>query len=149
MTNELRVWVLGADNSNADKCIQWDSSFPNFADADVLIVNLQSLTKEILQRNNDKMKRAAHEIFEKSINQGELVFITAPKIISSTIGVPYSYILSPVDFQTQVVSSGTQMKFNENHRFKRYFSQVKYFDFFLYSPVISEHALGEALRVLR
>jgi hypothetical protein len=88
------------------------------------------------------MKRAAHEIFEKSINLGELVFITAPKIISSTIGVPSSYILSPVDFQSQVVSSGTQMKFDENHRFNRYFSQVKNFDFYLYSPVISEHALG-------
>jgi hypothetical protein len=141
LTNDIRVWVLGADNPNADKHIHWDSPFPNFADADVLIVNLQSLTKDILERNNDKLKRAAHEIFEKSINQGELIFITAPKITPATLNVPSSYILSPVDFQTQKVSSGIQIKFDENHKFKKYYSQVKYFDFFLFSPVISQHAL--------
>ncbi len=78
VAHELRVWVLGSENPNADKCIQWDALFPSFADADVLIVNLQSLNKEILERNTSKMKNAAQEIFEKSINGGELFFITAP-----------------------------------------------------------------------
>jgi hypothetical protein len=141
VANQLLVWVLGSDNPNADKCIQWDAPFPNFADADVLIVNLQSLTKEILERNSLKMKNAAQEIFEKSINEGELIFITAPKIISTSIGVPSTYILSPVDFQTRIVSPGTKIRFDENHRFRSYYSEVRSYDFYLFSPALASHAL--------
>jgi len=141
VANELRVWVLGSDNPNADKCIQWDTPFPNFADTDVLIVNLQSLSKEILERNREKMQNAAQEIFEKSINEGELIFITAPKITSTTIGIPSSYILSPVDFHTRIVSPGTKIKFDENHRFRRYYSEVRSYDFYLFSPTLASHAL--------
>ena len=138
----MRVWVLGANNPNADKCIQWDSEFPNFADADILIVNLDSLNSEILKRNSSKMKNAAQEIFEKSINGGELFFLTAPKMKSHSIDIPSNYILSPIVFETQVVSLGTKFEFAPTHKFSSYYKEVKNYNFYLYSPVVSEYALN-------
>jgi hypothetical protein len=40
------IWVLGSKNSHADKSVEWSREFPNFSNADVLIVNLESLHRE-------------------------------------------------------------------------------------------------------
>ena len=45
---ENQIWVLGLEDSNADQSITWDQPFPNFNEQDVLIIDLNTLTNEIL-----------------------------------------------------------------------------------------------------
>ncbi|MCK4444499.1 MAG: hypothetical protein KAW09_08145 [Thermoplasmata archaeon] len=40
---EKKIWVLGSEHPNAHKSIPWKPPFPNFANCDILIVNLESL----------------------------------------------------------------------------------------------------------
>lgn len=42
------VWVLGSKHPKANASVEWESPFPNFSNADILIVNLQSLDKDKL-----------------------------------------------------------------------------------------------------
>ncbi len=65
MDSAERIWVLGAKCYNADRSIQWDSEFPNFADPDILIINLTSLTKEVLERIRDKYIVSRDSIVKK------------------------------------------------------------------------------------
>jgi hypothetical protein len=44
----LDVWVLGSKHQKAGASIDWRGPFPNFSNADVLIVNLQSLGQDAL-----------------------------------------------------------------------------------------------------
>lgn len=59
------IWVLGSYHNNADKCIYWSESFPNFSNCDILIVNLQTLTEEQFRHNSAKLlKEGRNYIFD-------------------------------------------------------------------------------------
>jgi hypothetical protein len=56
--NSELIWVLGAKNDNADKSILWNEEFPNFADPDILIINLSSLDRKM----RDKIDKSSFHI---------------------------------------------------------------------------------------
>jgi hypothetical protein len=143
------IWTLGLKNSNADKSITWDQTFPNFNEPDVLIIDLNSLTDEILERiDKSKLREARNQIFNKFVNGGTIIFIIAPyhemaaKANNNIKGRPDSninnikskviirnppiysgcsnYYLSPIDFTTTKVPEGKKNQIS-----------AKYFFFFL------------------
>ena len=62
---EKTIWVLGSKHPNAHKCISWGSSFPNFANCDILIVNLQSLgSEQIAKRQSALFNEARKYVFD-------------------------------------------------------------------------------------
>ncbi|MGA9153723.1 MAG: hypothetical protein WBZ36_24335 [Candidatus Nitrosopolaris sp.] len=72
------IWVLGSNNPNANKSIEWNETFPNFTDPDVVIVNLQSLNKDVNQAiNKDEYKLARDLMWDRFVHGGTLIFITA------------------------------------------------------------------------
>src|SRR5687768_13651294 len=106
MKTEKEVWVLGATNQNADKTIKWHSQFPNFSEPDVIIINLQSLTLNVLEHiDKDKFRNARQQIFDKFINGGSLIFITA-QYAEEKSGYYSNFFLSPIVWETQDVVGG-------------------------------------------
>jgi len=76
---EKAIWVLGSKHPNAHNSISWLSSFPNFSNCDVLIVNLQSLGKQVYnKRKSDLFEKARRYIFDMLMTGEKLVFIILP-----------------------------------------------------------------------
>ena len=73
---EKTIWVLGSKHPNAHKSISWGSSFPNFANCDILIVNLQSLGKEqFSKRELELFGQARRYIFDLLMTSEKEIFI--------------------------------------------------------------------------
>ena len=69
---EKVIWVLGSKHPNAHKSISWLSAFPNFANCDVLIVNLQSVGREqFSERELELFGEARRYIFDLLMAAGE------------------------------------------------------------------------------
>ena len=68
---EKAIWVLGSKHPNAHKSISWGSSFPNFANCDILIVNLQSLGKEQFRKRETELFNEAQRYVFDLIMTGE------------------------------------------------------------------------------
>lgn len=146
MTTEQVIWVLGEKNTCADKSIDWDSQFPNFADPDIVIVNLFSLTEQILQIiDKSKYQQAMNDLQDKFLNGGKLIFITAPFIEYSDPTIYSNYDLAPVQFHTINVSEANRIEFNDNNEFTSYLNEIGYFDFYL-NGISGSHHLAYKLR---
>src|SRR5919106_2845142 len=73
-----QIWVFGAQCAEADRSIQWKDSYPNFADLDILIVNLTLLTIAICDSIDKRAYSQAQEmIWDKFCYGGTLIFITS------------------------------------------------------------------------
>lgn len=146
--SESKVWIVGAQHSNADRSISWDEPFPNFTEPDVLIINLVTLDKETLQRlNKEKLDQAASFIKDKFLNRGIIIFITAPNFdITDNQYIYSNYVLSPIKAYTKNVPQGTRIKYHEKYDFIEYLKHVKAFDFYIegfdpnYINYIFEHS---------
>jgi hypothetical protein len=79
MDSTKKIWVLGAKSYNADKRIGWDSEYPNFSDQDILIINLCSLTMEVLERIEKKYIQIRQSILNRYSHGGIIIFVTAPR----------------------------------------------------------------------
>src|SRR5437870_3770061 len=130
MTSEPTVWALGAKNINANKAVGWDEPFPNFADPDVLIVNLESLDSKTLERvDRAKILKAKEDIFDKfSHSAGNIIFITSH---AQSYKVYNNKDLSPLSFNVVPVQEGSNIKVENGHPFSQYLSKVGRFSFYL------------------
>jgi hypothetical protein len=133
-----KVWVLGAKNYNADEDIGWYQDFPNFSDADVLIVNLASLTREVLDRIKSKYKDAREPIWARYIHGGAIIFITARYFTlkeredDSPVQDEFSnWYLSPFTIETKDVKQGYVIRPAQDYEFPNYISHVRSYDYYL------------------
>jgi len=78
---EKTVWVLGSKHHSAHKSISWGSPFPNLADCDILIINLQSLEGELIREQVDKFYvNARRHIFDLLMaGENEVIVILTPE----------------------------------------------------------------------
>jgi len=131
MGSVLNVWLLGATHPKADKSISWDEPFHNLGEPDVLIINLCSLTQEVLKRvDKEKLEQARKFIMDKFFHNGIIIVITAPRFEVSQQHYIYSnYYIVPISPITENVPQGTQLRYNENHDFKLYLEEVQNFNF--------------------
>lgn len=76
---EKTIWVLGSEHPNAHKSISWLSSFPNFSNCDILIVNLQSLGNLQHQKRVSELYDGARRyIFDMLMTGEKLVIVILP-----------------------------------------------------------------------
>jgi hypothetical protein len=167
------IWILGARNDNADRSIQWDEEFPNFADPDVLIVNLSSLNRNLRDSiDTDKLFHARDAIYGRFKSGGILVFITAshPERVRMYLGgfAPlyediveiknnqpvYDLVYHPIDFlcpfdmETYDIPRGFELRYKQNHPFSNYLRHVKKFDFLLYAMGLSKLTMWLGLKTV-
>src|SRR5215208_4031159 len=127
-----KVWLLGSKNPNADRDISWEQpNFPNLADPDIIIVDLTSLTSDVLERLHlDKFQDMATKLFNKFINGGDIIFIIE-KEEKQTRGRS-NLDLCPVSFGLNQESEGRNVKVIKSQNFiLPYFDKVKKFYYFL------------------
>jgi hypothetical protein len=130
MEFDPKIWVLGGKSRNADRSIAWDAPFPNFADPDILIINLNTLDDQTIQAiDKSKFQKAMLDITDKFMyGNGTIIVIASPH--SNEKGHP-NRVLSPVSFRTVAVQEGHNIKIDSGHPFTRYLNRVKSFDFYL------------------
>ncbi len=82
---QIKIWTLGTKNTDADREISWDSVLPNYADANILIINLRTLsTSKLVHNNREDHFKAQKAILDKCMNGGKVIIITA-SYLSRTI----------------------------------------------------------------
>lgn len=137
---DRQVWLMGNSHSNADKSVEWDDPLPNLSDADALIVDLSTLTEQVLEKiAKSKLDQAQSLIRNKLINKGTIVIITQPTfLIRSTdtadgsSPVYYSnYHILPFSVVTVDVPNGTRITPDKSHKFKLYIDTVKGYSFYI------------------
>lgn len=73
-----KVWVLGSKHPKAEASFEWKSPFPNFSNADTLIVNLHSLDKDILSDvmfRNKLYDEARKQVFDMLMTGDKTVIV--------------------------------------------------------------------------
>jgi hypothetical protein len=149
------IWVLGSVNTNADKSIEWGDKLPNFTDPDVVIVNLQSLDKDIIQRiDKDQYRLARDLMWDGFIHGNLLIFITTshneildhyiadePQYVElikqkngnqrySRVDYPIDY-LCPLKLETVQVPHGTIIEYVGDHPYREYLKTINKYTFFI------------------
>jgi hypothetical protein len=127
-------------DSNADKSITWDQPFPNFNEQDVLIIDLNTLTDEILGRIEKlKLRIARDQIFNKFVNGGTIIFITAPfRSVGLKAPTISNYYLSPISFTVTNVE-GKRIELQQNNELcSSYLSKIDSFSYYLHDFKISQ-----------
>lgn len=156
------VWVLGSDHTCADKSIGWHGPLPNLADASVLVVDMTTLTKEVLERmGKPRLDLLQSFIRDKLLNNGIVVVITQPSLFirhdlpsDSTSSPPGSrtspprlsnYHMFPVEIPTEGpledVSRGERILVDSSHDFKEYMEHVKSFAFYINKSIEEDRPL--------
>ena len=146
------VWLLGSDHSGADKSIGWDTDpFPNLSDPDVLIVDLTTLDRQVLERiGRAKLEQASQLIWDKILNGGLVIVITWPFFwvapgfdLGDDAGHspfdPYSndplvysnYHILPTHLATKIVEDGRVISVDPGHGLGDYARNVRGFFFYI------------------
>ena len=153
---DRRVWLLGNTHPSADRSIGWDDKpFPYLGDPDVLVADLTTLTRQVLERiGKAKLDMVRPLIADKILNNGTVVVITQP-LIQVVPGLDMgANDLLPLDqyqrdplvysnyqiFLTQLatkdVTDGGIIVADEGHMFSEYTANIHRFTFYIehYSP---------------
>ena len=126
------VWLLGSNHPSADRSIPWDKSFGNLNDPDVLVVDLTTMTKQVLGRiDGAKLAHARESIAGKMHHGGTIVVLTSENFLASrSDSRRYSnYYILPVCLTTAKTPEGHMIRTGTDHDFKAYLDHVKKFTF--------------------
>lgn len=147
-----QVWLLGNSHLNADRSISWDDTLPNLADSDDLIVDLTTLTRDVIRRIGSQKLGQARKCIEDKFFGGKgsvIVVITtdefsAPPLDDAT-GLPIdsrpgpladphahsNYRILPVVLSTAPVADGSRILPDEGHDYREYLDAVGHFKFYI------------------
>ena len=145
-----RIWLLGRYHPGADRSFEWDGSFGNLSDPDIIIVDLTGLTRDVLQRiDKHNLDQARTSIWDKLLYGGTVIVITQPKFSirpnSPPTGRPaglygraaagphtYSnYHILPINIDTTAVQANRVIRVGDGYRFKDYIDAVKDYNFLI------------------
>jgi hypothetical protein len=85
------TWVLGSNHNGAKNCVQWKYPFPDFANADILIVNMGTLRpalKEDPALKNELFNQAQKNIFDMLMTSEKQIVIIMPSTPSALTWLP-------------------------------------------------------------
>ena len=144
------VWTIGFEKNSADRIIGWYNPYPNLYEADILIINLESLDETVLTNiDKNQFYDLINKIYNKFLLGGTVIFILSDskeveiggsevptssreqlydaKLTFKTPGIRYSnYDLLPIIFKTEKID-GKKIKVKNNSVFSQYLSQVNNF----------------------
>lgn len=135
-----KVLVIGSRDHNRAECVDWLQPFPNIEEYDSVIINLQSLTQDLYDKVQMKI-RGMKEPITTVFNTNREIFCIINKLIhpsppprplgtpiKRTIRVGYvsptNYDWLPVKIEINDQKTGTSINVH-NHRFDTYFEFVK------------------------
>jgi hypothetical protein len=121
-----QVWVLGSKHNNVAKCVEWKPPFPNFANADVLIVNLETLEVEMSKRINKEEYSLTNELHGEARRYIFDMLMTAEKqvIIIMPPSPNYLYWL-PIYPEIRKIASANIGAFTKKSLLTKYLMNVQ------------------------
>lgn len=132
--------MFGAKVANADKSVAWNEKYPNFSDADIIIVNLSSLTEETLNAiDQDEYATASQVIVDRFIHGGTVVYIYPRDEFSTENGELTIFDSCPILFEIVPVQEGYAIVIDKNNPFAKYLSNFKKFNSYINGPIIPEY----------
>lgn len=125
------VWVLGSRHPCADKSIGWDDSLPNLSDPDVVIVDLTTLTEEVVERmDKTTMKAVQRDIRDKYCSNGTIVVMAQrPLCIRQGRHTYSNYDVLPIGIEVRDVPRGSRIAWGSHKIFRAYKGNVDGFSF--------------------
>jgi len=122
------VWVLGSEHSTAHKSISWFSSFPNFSNCDILIVNLQSLRPTRISPIRTKLYiEARRYIFDMLMTGEKQVFVIMSENQVLLDWLPFRPLVGKIkplkldEYPKDLIIEGYSKKIGECHYYIRGF----------------------------
>ena len=128
MVNTDGVWILGNNIVGVDKCIQWDSDIPNFADCNVLIVDMTTLDKDVLHNREYEKIRELFEGILARYKTGLFIYciFTESFSVKNLEGLQLAnYTWCPIQFTINKTKPGKTWNVNGNFGFNEYLQQMK------------------------
>jgi hypothetical protein len=139
-----KVLVIGSRDHNRADCVNWLQPFPNIEEYDFIVINLQSLTQDVYDKIQMKI-RGMREPITTVLNTNREIFCVMNKLIHpspapSLPGEPvyksirigyvlptnYDWLLIRVEISDRKKGTSTNVS---NHRFDRYFQCVSEWKF--------------------
>ena len=132
-SRSYKVWVVGNRHPAADRSVSWNEDFPNMSEPDVLILDLTTLTSDMLKSifDKDNWHQAADLIMDKFVQgDGIIIVITVPCLsIPNCIS---NYFLAPVEvLNTTDVPHSSTIKPDKDHEFAMYLASIEKFTFYI------------------
>ncbi len=134
-----RILVIGSKAHNRADCFDWLQPFPNIEEYDFIIINLQSLTQDVYDKIQVKIRRMQESITTVFNTDREIFCIMNKCIYPSptplhVLGIvtadyvpPTNYDWLPVRISVSDRKKGTSIDLH-NHRFEWYFECVDKWD---------------------
>lgn len=153
-----KVWLLGSRHPNADNSIGWEGDLSGLGKADVLIVDMTTLTEDVLVKIAKKLDQAHKSIRDRFLSGGTIVVITHPyfsvhpRIIEpSGKRSPYrysNYHILPAELTT-VQQAGAGACVGDKNAFKVYVEGIDSFSFYIdrYDHRIDPNLFDDASRI--
>ena len=133
MSNNKEIWVLGIKHPDANKSFTWNENIPNISDADIVIIDLNTITKNILEKQQEKIEDIGSELGNKFLADGTIIFIISNNDVVNSDGKnPISYI-SPISVDLMSVGNARRISYSKEHPFADYLDNVKEFDYYIES----------------
>ena len=132
MSNKDGVWVLGNHVDGVEKCIDWhDSDIPNFADCNVLIVDMTTLDRSVLHnREYSKFEELLDGIWAR-YKTGLFIYciFTESFAVKNFEDIELeNYSWCPILFKIDKTKPGKTWKINGNFGFNGYLQQIQSWD---------------------
>ena len=148
--HDKQIWLLGNSHPAADRSIGWHDRIPNLGDADILIIDMTTLTEDsTYQIGRRELGHIQKSIRDRLLGGGGTIVVImgamfwAPPPDAATRGPiisfdgsfdPYAYsnyhVLPTVPEITQV-AKGHKILPDAAHDFKLYLDAVRYFGFYI------------------
>lgn len=149
----LKILVIGSKgHRGATRCVDWRAPFPNIADFDVVIINLQTLDKDTLKAICDRTRQEGRynvvdnrlskmrdDIFELTRSRGQVYCILNRFLSSENVAVLSDGTSEPVYHNLQWCPVGFRLietkpgdtKEDVNPNFRDYINHIKEWQYYI------------------
>jgi len=128
-----KVLVIGSKDHDRADCVDWLQPFPNIEEYDSIIINLQSLTQEIYDKIQTKI-RDMNEPIRTVFNTNREIFCIISKLVVPSEHLllramkpeyisPTNYDWLPIKIYLSCQKTGTSINICDN-RFQKYFDYI-------------------------
>ena len=145
MTENREVWVLGDDYPDADKSFTWDQTVHGISDADIVIVDLSTITQKMAKSSSRKFMEWGCKILDRVVHGGVIVFVIGRDIVSNSEKHGVFSIMSPI-YIDYAIDEGTKLSYDEDHFFADYLNHVKRFDYYIRHASYQQPSAEQTIR---
>jgi hypothetical protein len=105
------IWVLGSRSDGASEVVSWEIPFPDLLKSDVLIINLETLRKALIENlalKNALFDKVRRDVFDILMAAGKQVIVVLPTVLSDLSWLPIYPDCDPITPTETVGKVGDQ-----------------------------------------